>query len=104
MGYMVSFRMLRDKLIIILCTGWVCVDSKYSQILKIQPKCLILVLFCLADGYISNTCVDIDYEAVKRKVLNNRKMDTSSLPPPPPDPPQISNMESNNRERYSLPC
>lgn len=49
-------------------------------------------------GYISNTCVDIDYEAVKRKVLNNRKMDTSSLPPPPPDPPQMSNMESSNRE------
>ncbi|XP_051232489.1 FYN-binding protein 1 [Dicentrarchus labrax] len=42
-------------------------------------------------GYISNTCVDIDYEAVKRKVLQSRKTD---LPPPPPDPP----LESNNRD------
>ncbi|XP_018523014.1 FYN-binding protein 1 isoform X2 [Lates calcarifer] len=46
-------------------------------------------------GYISNTCVDIDYEAVKRKVLQSRKIDTSPLPPPPPDPPM---MESNNRD------
>lgn len=52
-----------------------------------------------ADGYISNTCVDIDYEAVKRKVLQSRKMDTSSLPPPPPDPPQMSNTDLNNRDR-----
>nr|XP_046248192.1 FYN-binding protein 1 isoform X2 [Scatophagus argus] len=49
-------------------------------------------------GYISNTCVDIDYEAVKRKVLQSRKTDTSPLPPPPPDPPQMLNMESNNRD------
>ncbi|XP_010740990.3 FYN-binding protein 1 isoform X1 [Larimichthys crocea] len=49
-------------------------------------------------GYISNTCVDIDYEAVKRKVLQSRKIDASPLPPPPPDPPQISSMESNSRE------
>ncbi|XP_026200731.1 FYN-binding protein 1 isoform X2 [Anabas testudineus] len=49
-------------------------------------------------GYISNTCVDIDYEAVKRKVLQSRKMDTSSLPPPPPDPPQMSNTDLNNRD------
>ncbi|XP_029004799.1 FYN-binding protein 1 [Betta splendens] len=49
-------------------------------------------------GYISNTCVDIDYEAVKRKVLQSRlKMDRSPLPPPPPDPPQLM-MDSNNRD------
>ncbi|KAM7388013.1 hypothetical protein PAMP_024217 [Pampus punctatissimus] len=46
-------------------------------------------------GYISNTCVDIDYEAVKRKVLQSRQIDPSALPPPPPDPPH---MESNNRD------
>ncbi|KAF7656093.1 hypothetical protein LDENG_00046510 [Lucifuga dentata] len=44
-------------------------------------------------GYISNTCVDIDYEEVKRKVLQSRKIDTSALPPPPPDPPQMFRME-----------
>ncbi|XP_039983593.1 FYN-binding protein 1 isoform X2 [Xiphias gladius] len=49
-------------------------------------------------GYISNTCVDIDYEAVKRKVLQSKKMDTSLLPPPPPDPPQLLNMDSSNRD------
>eukprot|EP00064_Thunnus_orientalis_P010641 superscaffoldBa00001462_g10667 len=49
-------------------------------------------------GYISNTCVDIDYEAVKRKALQSRKVDTSTLPPPPPDPPHMLNMESNNRD------
>ncbi|XP_026179571.1 FYN-binding protein 1 isoform X2 [Mastacembelus armatus] len=47
-------------------------------------------------GYISNTCVDIDYEAVKRKVLQSRKFDASPLPPPPPDPPQMLNMNSSN--------
>ncbi|XP_044056489.1 FYN-binding protein 1 isoform X2 [Siniperca chuatsi] len=49
-------------------------------------------------GYISNTCVDIDYEAVKRKLLQSRKIDTSLLPPPPPDPPKMLNVESNNRD------
>lgn len=47
-------------------------------------------------GYISNTCVDIDYEAVKRKVLQARKIEV--LPPPPPDPPQMSHMTSNDRD------
>ncbi|XP_049443796.1 FYN-binding protein 1 [Epinephelus fuscoguttatus] len=47
-------------------------------------------------GYISNTCVDVDYEAVKRKVLQSRKIDTSTLPPPPPDPPMMLNMELNS--------
>ncbi|XP_075878778.1 FYN-binding protein 1 isoform X2 [Nelusetta ayraudi] len=41
-------------------------------------------------GYISNTCVDIDYEAVKRSLLKSQKKDISSLPPPPPDPPQLN--------------
>lgn len=54
-----------------------------------------------SDGYISNTCVDVDYEAVKRKVLESRKLDTSPLPPPPPDPPLMLNVESYNRDRYS---
>ncbi|KAI1891834.1 hypothetical protein AGOR_G00147820 [Albula goreensis] len=36
-------------------------------------------------GYISNTCVDVDYEEVKRSLLS-KKADTS-LPPPPPPPP-----------------
>ncbi|KAM3620636.1 uncharacterized protein V6R79_026251 [Siganus canaliculatus] len=49
-------------------------------------------------GYISNVCVDIDYEAVKRKALQSRHTDTSMLPPPPPDPPMMINMESNNRD------
>ncbi|KAM9385192.1 uncharacterized protein KZ484_006785 [Pholidichthys leucotaenia] len=50
-------------------------------------------------GYISNTCVDIDYEAVKRKLLQSRKINTSVLPPPPPDPPQmLLNVEANNRD------
>ncbi|CAK6972142.1 FYN-binding protein 1 [Scomber scombrus] len=49
-------------------------------------------------GYISNQCVDIDYEAVKRKALQSRKTDTSTLPPAPPDPPHMLNMESNNRD------
>lgn len=49
-------------------------------------------------GYISNTCVDIDYEAVKRKALQSRKTDISALPPPPPDPPMMLNMEPNNRD------
>ncbi|XP_071342119.1 FYN-binding protein 1 isoform X2 [Trachinotus anak] len=49
-------------------------------------------------GYISNTCVDIDYEAVKRKVLQSKKIDTSPLPPPPPDPPHMLNMDSDHRD------
>ncbi|XP_045904529.1 FYN-binding protein 1 isoform X1 [Micropterus dolomieu] len=49
-------------------------------------------------GYISNTCVDIDYEAVKRKLLQSRKMDTSPLPPLPPDLPKMIHVESNNRD------
>lgn len=49
-------------------------------------------------GYISNTCVDIDYEAVKRKVLQEKRLDPSPLPPPPPDPPLMLNLESNNRD------
>lgn len=51
-------------------------------------------------GYISNTCVDIDYEAVKRKALQSRKVDTSPLPPPPPDPPQLFHLESNSRDSF----
>ncbi|XP_072245378.1 uncharacterized protein [Leuresthes tenuis] len=49
-------------------------------------------------GYISNMCVDIDYEAVKRKALQSRKKNTSELPPPPPDPPKMFYPESNNRD------
>ncbi|TNM87801.1 hypothetical protein fugu_006022 [Takifugu bimaculatus] len=47
-------------------------------------------------GYISNTCVDIDYEAVKRKF--QYRVDLTQLPPPPPDPPQMPNMKSYNRD------
>lgn len=57
-------------------------------------------VFCCTDGYISNTCVDIDYEAVKRSLLKSQKMEISSLPPPPPDPPQLLNADLN-RDRYS---
>ncbi|XP_028301329.1 FYN-binding protein 1 isoform X2 [Gouania willdenowi] len=46
-------------------------------------------------GYISNTCVDIDYEAIKRDLQRSRRIDKYTLPPPPPDPPQLSSMESN---------
>ncbi|XP_068591021.1 FYN-binding protein 1 isoform X2 [Cebidichthys violaceus] len=46
-------------------------------------------------GYISNTCVDVDYEAVKRKLLQSRKIDTSQLPPPPPDPPLMLHGKSH---------
>ncbi|XP_037325265.1 FYN-binding protein 1 [Pungitius pungitius] len=46
-------------------------------------------------GYISNTSVDIDYEAVKRKLLQSRKINTSQLPPPPPDPPLMLNVKYN---------
>lgn len=57
------------------------------------------VLSGSADGYISNTCVDIDYEAVKRALLQSR-IDPLQLPPPPPDPPQLSNMDFHTRDRY----
>lgn len=36
-------------------------------------------------GYISNTCVDIDYEEVKRRALQSQRLD-NPLPPPLPDP------------------
>lgn len=50
-------------------------------------------------GYISNSCVDIDYEAVKKyKNPQLKRMETFDLPPPPPDPPVLSYMESNNRD------
>ncbi|XP_074524950.1 FYN-binding protein 1 [Halichoeres trimaculatus] len=50
-------------------------------------------------GYISNACVDVDYEAVKRKLLQARKPEASTLPPPPPDPPQMMiNLDLNNRD------
>ncbi|XP_029286328.1 FYN-binding protein 1 isoform X2 [Cottoperca gobio] len=47
-------------------------------------------------GYISNTCVDVDYEAVKRKLIQSRKIDTSPLLPPPPDPPLMLNVDTNS--------
>lgn len=63
-----------------------------------------VVLCGSADGYISNTCVDIDYEAVKRTLLQ-RRIDPLQLPPPPPDPPQMSNtMESYPRDRCRTRC
>lgn len=49
-------------------------------------------------GYISNTCVDVDYEAVKRKALQSRKIDASPLPPPPPDPPMMLRVEFNSSD------
>ncbi|XP_054911131.1 FYN-binding protein 1 isoform X2 [Poeciliopsis prolifica] len=52
-------------------------------------------------GYISNSCVDIDYEAVKKyRMPPLRKTDTFDLPPPPPDPPMMSSMESNSRDSF----
>ncbi|XP_015826283.3 FYN-binding protein 1 [Nothobranchius furzeri] len=51
-------------------------------------------------GYISNTCVDIDYEAIKRKMPRIRKMDTLDLPPPPPDPLPRLSMESNSGDSF----
>lgn len=57
-------------------------------------------MFYDADGYISNTCVDVDYEAVKRSLLKSQKVDTSPLPPPPPDPPLMVNVDSK-RDRCS---
>ncbi|KAK5907085.1 hypothetical protein CesoFtcFv8_004971 [Champsocephalus esox] len=49
-------------------------------------------------GYISNTCVDVDYEAVKRKLLQSRKIETQPLPPPPPDPPLMLNVDSTSKD------
>lgn len=65
--------------------------------------CAAVVLCDSADGYISNTCVDIDYEAVKRALLQ-RRTDPLQLPPPPPDPPQSSNMEFYTQDRYRRHC
>lgn len=73
---------------------------------KLNSRFLSDIIFSLckhADGYISNTCVDIDYEAVKRKVLQSKKIDISPLPPPPPDPPHMLDTDSSNRDRYSRP-
>lgn len=66
--------------------------------LECDNKHLFIVFH--VDGYISNTCVDIDYEAVKRKVLQLKKIETSPLPPPPPDPPQLLHLDCDNRDRY----
>ncbi|XP_061681377.1 FYN-binding protein 1 [Syngnathoides biaculeatus] len=49
-------------------------------------------------GYISNTCVDVDYEAVKRKLIQSRRTDGSTLPPPPPD--QSANSLSHSQNYY----
>lgn len=43
--------------------------------------------------------MDIDCEAVKRKVLQSKQTDVSDLPPPPPDPPQIARMDFNNSDK-----
>lgn len=67
--------------------------------LIVHTRCAVGVLSDSADGYISNTCVDIDYEAVKRALFQSR-MDPLQLPPPPPDPPQLSNMDFDTRDRY----
>lgn len=67
--------------------------------LIVHARCAAGVLSDSADGYISNTCVDIDYEAVKRALIQSR-MDPLQLPPPPPDPPQLSNMDFHTRDRY----
>lgn len=79
-------------------------DIKYTTGCHATPHPFIrfpCFLFCWTDGYISNTCVDIDYEAVKRSLLKSQKTDVYPLPPPPPDPPQMVNMDAN-RDRYSL--
>lgn len=39
-------------------------------------------------GYISNTCVDVDYESMKRKHSKAGIINPLLLPPPPPDPVQ----------------
>ncbi|XP_061884448.1 FYN-binding protein 1 isoform X2 [Entelurus aequoreus] len=50
----------------------------------------------LDDGYISNTCVDIDFEAVK-----SMSIQSPILPPLPPDPPQKLHMEPSNSLSHS---
>ncbi|XP_068174568.1 FYN-binding protein 1 isoform X3 [Antennarius striatus] len=50
------------------------------------------------DGYISNTCVDVDDEAFKPKMPHCDKTDMFPLPPPPPDPLQMLNLESADRD------
>ncbi|XP_077391303.1 FYN-binding protein 1 [Festucalex cinctus] len=52
-------------------------------------------------GYISNTCVDVDHDEVKRKLFQSRRTEASILPPPPPDPPQLLHMESNSSLSHS---
>ncbi|XP_067086012.1 FYN-binding protein 1 [Osmerus mordax] len=39
-------------------------------------------------GYISISCVDLNYEEIKRKYRDSRQLNPFPLPPPPPDPPQ----------------
>ncbi|KAJ7993334.1 hypothetical protein DPEC_G00271350 [Dallia pectoralis] len=56
-------------------------------------------------GYIINTCVEVDYEEVKRKLKLNRATDV--LPPPPPSPPGEDNdiyydVESSNNMNSSM--
>ncbi|KAJ0065559.1 hypothetical protein NL108_013475 [Boleophthalmus pectinirostris] len=43
-------------------------------------------------GYISNSCVDIDYEAIRRKATQIKRVEhyDGELPPPPPDPPSFT--------------
>lgn len=65
-----------------------------------KPNDILVMLCYLEDGYISNTSVDVDYEAVKRKLLNSRKTNTSQLPPPPPDPPMMVNVKYSGSGRY----
>ncbi|XP_056271390.1 FYN-binding protein 1 isoform X3 [Pseudoliparis swirei] len=54
-------------------------------------------------GYISNSCVDVDYEAVKRNLLQSRQTASSSssspqLPPLPPPDPLMSHGEGRSRD------
>ncbi|XP_034386660.1 FYN-binding protein 1 [Cyclopterus lumpus] len=49
-------------------------------------------------GYISNTCVDVDYEAVKRKLLQSKNIAASQLPPPSPDPTLMLNVKSHSSD------
>ncbi|XP_061594524.1 FYN-binding protein 1 isoform X2 [Cololabis saira] len=48
-------------------------------------------------GYISNACVDVDYNAIKSDIHKMRKTETSELPPPPPDPHHMFRVDTNNR-------
>ncbi|XP_056133210.1 FYN-binding protein 1 [Lampris incognitus] len=82
-------------------------DSVEILRVKNNPQGRWLVRTFTGDyGYISNTCVDIDYEEVKRKVLQARGMDLPSLPPPPPDPPRTGlcyNVNSCNQVNRGMP-